>query len=306
MSKVKKQHYVPRSYLKRFTQDGDQLYVFDKFAKTSFKSNIRKVASERYFYDIPQDIVAKDEDLQIIEKGVSKIESDFSNAVDNVLTTVHEEGRIDGDQKSAMAFFITIQFLRTREFRSFLMEFSEKAAKAVLDKLLKFRWPDRSPDEYQVQFNEKMAPLEQAKFMFKPAYLNKLVQDLSNHIWFVGINETTQPLYTSDSPVVRKGHKIHPIVSYEGLASEGIEIAFPITPKHILVLSERTFFADYVKWDCSSVTLKAEGIKYYNSLQVFQSYRQIYCPSDKFTLAKRICNEHPELSTPDRTRVEVL
>jgi len=282
------------------------LFVFDKFAKTSFKSNVSKVASERYFYDIRQDIVTKDVDLQMIEKELSRIEADFSKAVDDLVRTVDKEGRIDRDQKSPMAFFITIQFLRTREFRNFYMELSEKAVKAILDKLLKFRFPDRSPDEYRVEFNEKMAPLEQAKFMFEPAYLNKFVQDLGNHIWFVGVNDTAKPCYTSDTPVVRTGHKKHPVLSYEGLASEGIEIAFPITPKHVLILCERTFFGTLAELDCQSITLNTEKIKYYNSLQVFQSYRQIYCPSDEFSLAEKICNEHPEVCTPHRTRIEVL
>jgi len=306
MPKAKKQHYVPQFYLKRFTQDGKQLFVFDKFARTTFKSNISNVASERYFYDIPHGIAAEDVDPQSVEKVLSNIEADFSNVIEDVLRTADGRERIDCDQKLAMAFFITIQILRTQEFRSLYTELVEKGAKAVLDKIVQVKMSDVSPDEYRVQFNQKTASLEQAKFMFNPAILNGLVQVLNNHIWIVGTNETTQPLYTSDSPVVKRAHKKHPFVSCSGLASEGIEIAFPITPKHVLILCERTLFRHYAKWDCKSMSLDADNVTYYNCLQVFQSYRQLYCPSNEFSLAEGICNEHPEVCTPDRTRIQVV
>ncbi len=51
MSKVKQQHYVPRFYLQNFTHNGDDLYAFDKKDMRSFKTNITRVAQERYFYN---------------------------------------------------------------------------------------------------------------------------------------------------------------------------------------------------------------------------------------------------------------
>jgi hypothetical protein len=52
MSRVKNQHYVPRFYLKRFTEDGSSIYAFDKKDRKVFRSNIAGVASQRYFYDV--------------------------------------------------------------------------------------------------------------------------------------------------------------------------------------------------------------------------------------------------------------
>ena len=54
MSAYKKQHYVPRLYLKEFTinQERDKINVYDK-ARKMFRpnQNLMNVASENYFYD---------------------------------------------------------------------------------------------------------------------------------------------------------------------------------------------------------------------------------------------------------------
>lgn len=46
MSKVKRQHYVPQFYLKRWAND---IWVYDKERKKSFSSSIQSVASSNYF-----------------------------------------------------------------------------------------------------------------------------------------------------------------------------------------------------------------------------------------------------------------
>ena len=44
---------------------------------------------------------------------------------------------------------------------------------------------------------------------------------------------------------------------------------------------------------------------YYNEMQVEQSHRQIYSSQEDFTLARKLCQQHPELCDPARTNVQV-
>ncbi|GAW94353.1 hypothetical protein KKC1_34600 [Calderihabitans maritimus] len=44
---------------------------------------------------------------------------------------------------------------------------------------------------------------------------------------------------------------------------------------------------------------------YYNSLQMYSSYRQIYSFDDNFELAKEICSKHPELCSKNKERIAV-
>jgi hypothetical protein len=295
MAKVKTQHYVSRSYLARFTSDGDSLFVFDKIQRKVFRSNIINVACETYFYDLPEDGAAQvGIDRQAVEKLLADIDRGFSSAVDGLLKAVAERKKrriIKPSQKQAMAYFLTMQLLRTREYRNLIAESMEKMGEALL-----LKTSDYSPDDFKVVADEERVALFQLQFMLSPQTRENFMRALCEHIWFTGTNDTEQPFYTSDTPVLR---------SFSGIASPGIEIAFPLSPHCVLVLCERTAFSRYQRFDCKSMPLNGDNVTYYNSLQVYQSYRQIYCPSRKFDLAERICSEHPEICTPERVRLQV-
>lgn len=63
MPKVKKQHYVPQFYLRNFSNDNKQIFVFDKFDKKIFSANIKNVGCQRYFYNTPLYVIAAAEEL---------------------------------------------------------------------------------------------------------------------------------------------------------------------------------------------------------------------------------------------------
>jgi hypothetical protein len=304
MSEAKTEHYVPKSYLKRFARDGKSIFTFDKFAQRVFRTSIENVACENYFYDFPKEEAARAGiDPQIVEKELSKIEGGFSNTVDAILKSAEaSQGRmIQDDQKLAMAYFITAQQLRTRETRNLFTEMRQRFGEALLSKM-----PDVSPDEYQIdeyqiEVNETEVSLSQSGFLFHPEILNLHLSILCDHIWFVGINDTEHPFYTSDNPVVRRGH-----YGEAGLASRGIEIAFPLNPKYVLVLCEKTAFAHYASLDCMGMALNSDNITYYNYLQVAECHRQVFCPLEDFELARQICSEHPQVCSPDRPRIQVV
>jgi len=83
-SEPKKEHYVPRFYLKAFANfkgpkdDDGYLYVFDKKTGRSYQSSVANAASEKYFYDVPLQIAKQPENVKFIEKGLSELEEKYS------------------------------------------------------------------------------------------------------------------------------------------------------------------------------------------------------------------------------------
>ncbi len=304
-AKVKRQHYVPQFYLRRFAEDSQRLWVFDKPTKRAFKANIRNVASESYFYDFPATSLAENVDPQLVEKELAKIETQFSDTLETVLSKVQESGRIDPQQKSLMSQFMALQELRTPEARNSWIEMKETVMQRVLELQIQHKMPELSDRDYRVRVNPEVVAIQQARFMFSPRILLPMCNVLQNHIWLVGLNETSQPFYTSDSPLVRRAHKEERFWSTSGLGSEGIEIAFPLTPKHILILCDRRFFGEIASRDCGTISLNSDNVTYYNGLQVFQSSRQVYSARDTFALAQEICHQHPEVRDPDRSQIEI-
>jgi len=326
MSKVKKQHYVPQFYLKRFTYDGERLFVFDKIAQKQRVANVKDIAHENYFYDIPidslhEEVEVNNFDVQVVEKALGGIEGKYSQTIKEVLENLEPTnglkrllnflkfrgGRIiTKKQKRELSFFITIQFLRTKESRDATAEMSKKFTEVIFNAFTENNFPEIPADLHpQVEIDKNDTKLFHLQNLFNPEYVNSITKVLNNHIWILGINKSKQSLYTSDHPVVKNGSIKSPFRSFEGLGSKGIEIAIPLTPNHILLIYEKTFFNELKNLDRKIIDLNEDNVIYYNSLQVLQSYRQIYCSANDFNLVKDMCQENPNLGKSKKDRITV-
>jgi hypothetical protein len=63
------------------------------------------------------------------------------------------------------------------------------------------------------------------------------------------------------------------------------------------------FFKELKKNDRKFIYLNEDNVTYYNSLQVLQSYRQIYCLSNNFDLADDIYKQNPNLGLLSKNRI---
>jgi len=292
--RVKIQHYVPRSYLRYFARNRRYLFVFDKHVGRKFRTTVDNVAAEKYFYDLPS------ESDQALEHAFARmVDGNYPGWVDDILSTADSGRRVNHKQKKNLAFFIALQTLRTRWLRNANIEVLNQIEEAFSHLSKKFEQkhgiplrPDASLSALLSADKEGTAKLDQIASIEDPDAVQSIVEILLNHIWIVGINKTDQPFYTSDNPVVRRAHKSDPVRSYSGLRSEGIEIAFPLTPKCIVVLFERTFHTDLEVLDCAFMPIDENGVVYgYNALQVCDSHRWIFSSSNDFGLAEEICDD---------------
>ena len=80
MGQHKKQHYVQQSYLRRFSPNEKQIYLYDKTLGKEFLNGISDVAQESHFYRLPDNLKTQDgktisvDDPLIVEKAFQKIE----------------------------------------------------------------------------------------------------------------------------------------------------------------------------------------------------------------------------------------
>lgn len=314
MRDVINQHFVPQSYLKRFNNMRDRIHVFDKVKKATFETDVRNVASGRYFYDIPPNLAKDPSHIQLVERTFSKYESKYSRLISDVLTRVERNSRLPirswrhamtKEEKHQLSYLFALQIVRTREFRAQYVELYKKSIKAMLQAKVTAKGLNISPEEYSIQMDPDHVPIEHAKLIFKPGIVPELAYHLKRHVWAIGINQTHQPFYTSDHPIVKRGHVKHPVLSLGGYASPGIEVALPLTPTCILIMFDRVIFKELRRRDRKLGLLTFNNVIYYNSLQLFESYRQIYSSEPRFDLARRICDDHPRICLEDRERVSV-
>ncbi|MHA1540026.1 MAG: DUF4238 domain-containing protein [Alphaproteobacteria bacterium] len=106
---TKKQHHFPQMMLKRFLNEKNNIFMFDKETnKISTPRTTETVAYENHLYSI-LDENNKDDSL---EKQFSEIESENNNVIDRVL---EKDINSSSDDLNSLLQFIPILFLRTPE-----------------------------------------------------------------------------------------------------------------------------------------------------------------------------------------------
>ncbi|MGB3308269.1 MAG: DUF4238 domain-containing protein [Nodosilinea sp.] len=308
---TKNQHYVPQGYLRNFAIK-EQIFVLDKIKKTVYLTNVKNVAQDRYFNDFP-DVFLPEEyrekaKSQFIEKDLAKVESNFSKFLKLIIDCLEDiEGRdlfnsigvMDEEAKINFSAFLTLQLVRTNTFRQqtggmfqSLVDLKEKMDETLTNRNnpQEFSFAGLGDQTQLIDLNDliKTGVEEDSiaqHLLFISDTLDKgansnIAKILSNHIWLFGVNSTPIPLWTSDNPIV-----IKPCKDFgTGLASHGVQVIFPISPKHLLIMFESNFWSKHKGLDGMSAKLSEEDVKSYNKLQAQQCHRQTYASKKNFEL----------------------
>jgi Protein of unknown function (DUF4238) len=307
MELVKNQHYVPRFYLKAFSYNRKMVFVFDKFLKKSFRSSIDKVAAEHFFYELLP-VPNGSQDTQAVEKLWSGLEAGFARIIRELLDEVRQTGRFTpgkSERNRGLAAFLIMQAIRTREYREYQNDIIRQVKGFYAELVQGARSStDATNADRATPLSDDMSPLEHAKLMFNLPFIESVMTILFEHIWIVGENRTSQPLFTSDAPIIRYSHA-RPYPG-SGFASPGIEILLPLSSRYILVLLDRPYFkrSEYLT-DGIVHQLIPEQVVHYNASQVRDSYRQVYCEEDRFDLAWDYIEQYPEVCDRYRQKVKI-
>ncbi|MCB6452244.1 DUF4238 domain-containing protein [Erysipelatoclostridium ramosum] len=332
MADTKKEHYVPRCYLKNFVLDNDRINVFDKFKTQIRPQKIMDIAMENYFYDIKFDeliqMAEKDKEekikndlMEIVgvdnwesvldELDEKHIEKEFFSQLEGIysglLQTLINKSYGGNDwviqnclacseiEKSFMALFIAIQIIRTKSFRDNLRDMITKTYQTLAYKS-QMNNEDALPKEaFECEVNPDFVKLQHSSMILDEEMAVGIAETLCNHIWVMYVNKTEYPFYTSDNPVATIPHKHDKYMSYGGFNSEGVEIVFPISPKLLLAMYEKTTY-DKLFSDRQFYALTSKDmVDYFNCQQVYHSYRCVFSGKTNFELAEKMCKEQPEL-----------
>ena len=141
------------------------------------------------------------------------------------------------DRNRTIAHFLLMQYCRTRDFRDAI-----GSAMAELSSMITYK--NNISIKYMAEKGEEiksqpcptldgmvMSPLSHAKFMFGSTFVNEVFPTLLEHIWLIGDNVTSQPLFTSDAPVIKHPHLFHDVYGGNGFVLAGIEIQLPLSSR---------------------------------------------------------------------------
>lgn len=318
MATTQLQHYVPRFLLRRFGSDKkNRLHVFDKHTDATFVSAAAKLAAKNNFYDF--EFMGESMTVEaILSRVESKAGEHIAHIVDNRQLNIN-----DPDERGELAVFFAIQMVRTPAVLAThsdifkRMEVWLRANGAPQE----FFAPDHAVGEGENAGRAMMARnILNAPMDYAPALIDKdwlLLQTNNKHPYLIG-----------DHPLI-----MHNMVKQEGrgnlgIAVEGIELYFPLSPELVLAIwcpshlqalldgiqrfdriagvsaSSMKDFASVKNEALEIVSAiqsgkplrsKPENVEFFNSLQVSTAERFVFSSNDDFSIVKEMIQANPEL-----------
>ncbi|EDP99388.1 DUF4238 domain-containing protein [Shewanella benthica] len=306
---AKRQHYVPRLLLKRFADSKELIWVFDKWEKRVFKSSIKGVAAETYYYNFEVSGVEYS-----LEDKLTEYESKASKIIDSIVDN-NSLSNLTEEDKYSLSEFISIQYLRT----PYAFNQSLKLHDHLMGELLSRGISPEQVEGYQ-------EPTEYSSRLWRMSLLSDFdlfTQNFFNKTWLLQASSAESQFWISDNPISfqsttgDEGER-----GKIGLEVDGIEVYLPLTKDLTLVLwcgnrasylceSFKSIEEDYefrqlrpeqfesienlyhcIKKGKVMASTK-DNVTNVNSLQVKYSSRFIFSSSSDFSLAEEMIDSEP-------------
>lgn len=306
------QHYVPQFLLRRFTATPgeEQVWAYDKKTGKIFRTNVRNVASQRDYYNVPNI-----EDASL-EPTLGVMEAKASEVVDRLLASESLKS-LTADDRDALALFAAAQMNRTTHFEEVIKFMTE----SLRDHLRKI-----GAAEELVQSSTRLSDDER-----KVLHLRNILQAdkyaalLAQMDWCLMRTKATNPFWISDNPFLRHNSEDFGPYGNLGLALPGMEIYLPLSPTITLAMFDRLHVkrartaarnataavlvdppspevlaaAERLESWANRIeggeVLEASGdnVTFHNCLQVRWSERLLFSPIKNFEMAEKYLGEYP-------------
>lgn len=278
----KRHHYIPQFFLKYFSEDQKNLWLFDRVKKEYRLQGTRKIASENKFYTYT--VKGKEENLEDLFGTIE-------GQAKPILEKLFEKKDITMQEKADLSMFLAALRVRIPDFKKWTEESGEKMYK----KFNKFTFSNREYVENLIKKSGKQVSKKEIDDLidfatdesryyvkFPPGYwigtMLKLSVDLADIFidsnWDIYHFNRKFALVVSDNPVVLVPPKnYNPFYGY-GLATSGTVKVVPLSSNVCLVSKELTRNPEIVHKDW----VKKDLSKWFNKIVATNSDRFVFSP----------------------------
>ena len=266
MTDKKKQHFVPRCYLKRFScnQDNKSINIYNfKAAKFITHARLYDQCHKDYYY-------GKDGRLEDV---FANIEGITAKIINKIIATDRLPDRGSAAHHSLVTFIIS-QIARTESAEHEINESCEKLIKNIASKDRKMQeLLDRglTLDDIHVKLTQPMQMLFRGVVHSMP-----LALDLNYKLL---INTTNTGFITSDNPVVKYNQFFEHRKrwgSNTGIATMGLQLFIPLNAQKCLLLYDEKIYRVGNKRAAFAIISDKESVEQINALQVVNCLNNLY------------------------------
>jgi hypothetical protein len=262
------------------------IQVLDKSTAKVFRANTQDVGLERHFLSpMPE--------AQFIEAWLGQVEARMAGVCDR-LVRAESADSLGDSERADISLFMATMLVRTREMRETSRDVAEAMGNAVAKKMGMTDWVFKITEDGALG-------LQLSAFKDIPTF----AAILSTLGLVLFVNETESPFTTSDHPVTRynmlpgrpgRGGRL-------GLASPGIELNLPISPRLGLTLYDQRVYGTL---PTTSFIIDAEEVAHDRWLQLEQSFRHVFsATSDTFARELVMLRQNPSVGQLRRQRVSI-
>lgn len=123
---TRRQHVVPKWYLKLFSTNKNRIGVLDREQQRRYASSVNNVGVINNFYDVS----GPDLEVDIVERMLSEIEAPAASAVRSLVG--RDTSSLSTDERSDVAAFLAAQALRGEDQQSFIGQILDGVFKATM------------------------------------------------------------------------------------------------------------------------------------------------------------------------------
>ena len=222
MSTPKSHHFVPRSYLARFSDNEGFLHVFDHQTRLFRRQRPKEVMTVNNYYR--QEWAPSGVDPNIMEKTLGEwLETDAKESIDRL---IHEPSTLTEADTATLLIYLEVQRIRVPRQ-------SDMAKALIRETLLRLAPPEAAAEIRAGRF--LLTIKDSARFEYMRTLLGKLQTWFGRMEWEIVRAEDGASFVTTDSPVSLYNPATPPPAE-PGLALTGTVVFFPLDSTHVLLM----------------------------------------------------------------------
>ena len=296
-----KQHYIPKCYLRRFSDNDNSIFTYDKTISKSYNASLKSVCFEDDLYTLSDEYVkkTKEEEGQEINnlsiekehfaKCVEPMYAQLLEQIDDIKDdwiTGKEQYRLCYNEKLELALHIATQYLRHPLIGEAEVDNYLRFEQASVDMFKHILAKQTGNDEF-AQLNIKVEcekPAAHAMITYMDYEMLMKCADLLAKDIFVFWVSKGNDFYTSDFPICVEPHVKDVGYSYSGLVQYGGEIMMSLSPSLAISIYNRDCFKDKENLDSCFVDADDKEINRHNFKNYYYAQRHVFSYKNDFSL----------------------
>lgn len=250
----KKHHFVPKFYLRNFSEDEKSIGIYNIASWRMIpQGNLDNQCYRNYFYGKPPEI----------EHALGAMEGSAAQVIKHCIKTEAVPRPLSAEHV-ILSHFVVLQAARTGFEAEAMAEATDKFFKAV------YRDQFGDLDSYEIGFDDPILMSLNVSSRMVPAIYDLKVKLLRN--------ENSTRFITSDNPIVRHNQYFegNEHAGHTGLGQAGLQIFLPLSPEYLCVFYDaQTYKVGDKNSRIISIT-SAEDVAALNALQWLNAHENIY------------------------------